>query len=376
MRTPSPGRSADPGSDPQAQVDRRVAARRLLAEPLTCKERDPAVFALIRRHEVELDRSFTQRLGYRLQVDADTARLYKTGVATDRPLRMASGRALYQVELVVLTLVLAATVAGPAVISLRDLVDAVRAAAADAGVELPGDLTGRRAMVTALRWMVEHGLAVELHDHVDAYASDEGADAVLRMRPDRIASLVLPAISHPDAPSLLAAAERRASTRQWLRARLVEDPVVYREELTEEEWFELRRRLGDEARYLDEMFGLVLEARAEGVAAIDPGGSAAGGFPVGGTEGHAALLLIGAMRARSAEWWTAEEIEEVVGRLADTHARHWAKELVGAPDRLVRRAVDLLQRARLVERRTEPSGLRLLPAAARFAPAVVQDSLL
>ncbi|MCU4186561.1 TIGR02678 family protein [Acidiferrimicrobium sp. IK] len=366
-----------PDSDPQAATERRSAARVLLAAPLTCREHDPASFALIRRHEAELDRAFTQRLGYRLDVDADTARLYKSGVASARPLRTASGRALYQLELAVLVLVLATTVAGPAVISLRDLVDAIRSSAVDAGVELPSDLSGRRALVTALRWMIDHGLAVELHDHVDAYARDEGADAVLRLRPDRIASLALPALSAPDAASLLAAADRRGATRQWLRARLVEEPVLYRDDLTEAEWSELRRRLGDEARYLEETFGLLLEARAEGVAAIDPSGDLADTrFPAGGTEGHAALLLIAVMRARAGGWWDPAEIDAVIGRLAGTHARHWAKDLVGAPDRLARRAVDLLVGMRLAEHRDNPPGVRLLPAAARFAPAAAQDTLL
>jgi uncharacterized protein (TIGR02678 family) len=124
-------------SDPHASTERRVAARRLLSRPLTCAEHDPETFAMIRRHEIELDRWFTQRLGYRLHVDADTARLYKTGVSLSQPLRRPEKRALHQQECVLLTLVLAATAAGPAVISLRDLVESVRSAAAEASVSVP-----------------------------------------------------------------------------------------------------------------------------------------------------------------------------------------------------------------------------------------------
>jgi hypothetical protein len=124
--------------------------------------------------------------------------------------------------------------------------------------------------------MIAHGLATELHDRVDAYATDETADAVLRLRPDRIVLLALPTLVAADTSSeLLAGAEHRTATRQWMRCRLVENPVVYREDLTDTEWTELRRRLGDEERILEEMFGLVLEARAEGVAAIDPTGTLA-----------------------------------------------------------------------------------------------------
>src|SRR5690606_9970260 len=202
----------------------------------------------------------------------DTARLFKAGaVPGGRPLRTSTGRPLHRGEYVLLSLVLAATVAGPAVISLRDLVDNVRSAAAEAEIVLTGDATERRALVAVLRWMIDHGLAGELHDHVDAYASDETADAVLELRPDRIVMVPLPTVvGADDAATVLARADGRGVTRQWLRSRLVEEPVVYRDDLTDAEWAELRRRLGEEERILDEMFGLVLESRAEGVAAIDP----------------------------------------------------------------------------------------------------------
>lgn len=358
-------------ADPQAPGERRVAARALVASPLLCREHDPEVFALVRRHEAELDRWFTQRLGYRLHVGADTARLYKTTyVPRHRPLRATSGRPLHQLELVLLLLALASTVAGPAVISLRDLVDLVRSAAVDARVELAGDATERRALVAALRWMIDHGLAVELHAQVEAYATDATADAVLRLRPDRIAMLALPAAAAEDPAGLLAAAERRGATRAWLRARLVEDPVVYRDELTEDEWSELRRRLGEEAAYVEEMFGLVLEARAEGVAAIDPRGELTDEpFPGRGTEGHAALLVVAALRGEPGRWWPASALEDEVRRLSLEHARHWAKDLAGSPERLARRAVDLLVATGLAERRDDPPAVRLLPAAARFMPA-------
>lgn len=357
--------------DPQAAGERRRAARALVSSPLLCREHEPEVFALVRRHEGELDRWFTQRLGYRLHVGTDTARLYKTThVPADRPLRTASGRPLHHLELVLLVLTLGATVAGPSVVSLRDLVDLVRSAAVDAGVALAGDGTERRALVTALRWMIDRGLATELHAQVDAYATDANADAVLQLRPDRIATLALPAAGAGDPAALLAAAERRSATRPWLRARLVEDPVVYRDELGEEEWAELRRRLREEAAYLEEMFGLVLEARAEGIAAVDPRGTLTdAAFPGSGTEGHAALLLLAALRSDPGRWWSLASVEEAVRHLADEHARRWAKDLVAAPERLARRAVDLLVSMGLAARREEPAGVRLRPAAARFLPA-------
>ena len=373
--------------DPQATVERRLAARHLVQHPLTCREEDPDSFRLIRRHEADLDRWFTQRLGYRLHLDADSARLFKTGaLPAQRPLRTTSGRPLHQGEHVLLCLVLASTVAGPAVISLRDLIDAVRSAAAEAEIALTGDATERRALVAVLRWMIDHGLATEMHAHVDAYATDETADAVLKLRPDRIALVPLPAVvGADDAATLLDRAERRTATRQWLRSRLVEEPVVYRDDLTEAEWSELRRRLGDEERILHEMFGLVLESRAEGVAAIDPTGSLADRrFPTGGTIGHAAVLLIDALAAEArdagADRFVAVPLAHVTSLLAgfaDRHRRRWSNELVAAPDRLARRVIDMLVEVRLAERVPPPDGtggdavIRLLSAAARFRPGAL-----
>lgn len=366
------GAEAEERGDPQAAIERREAARHLLAHPLTIAESDPDLFRLVRRHETELDRWFTQRLGYRLHLGADTARLQKAGVVpVGRPLRTTTGRAMHPREYVLLVLCLAATAAGPAVISLRDLVTEVRSAAAEADVTLTGDGTERRALVTVLRWMIAHGLAGELHERVDAYAEDAEADAVLRMRPDRIALLPLPAaVGVDDVEELLERAERRTPLRLWLRRRLVEDPVLYRSDLTEDEWSELRRRLGEEARLLGEMFDLTIEARAEGVAAIDESGELTDRrFPTTGTEGHAALLVIERLSTGRGEPMPLPELEALVAELAATAGKRWSNDLVAAPDRLARRVVALLVELRLAVLEGDVAGplsLRLLPAAARF----------
>lgn len=354
-------------SDPHLETERRIAARRLLARPLTCAEHDRETFALIRRHEAELDRWFTQRLGYRLHVDADTARLYKTGVSLARPLHRPGRRSLHQHECVLLALVLAATAAGPAVISLRDLIEAVRSAAAEAQVDLTDDAAQRRALVTAIQWMIDHGLAEEMYANVDAYAADDAADAVLRMRPDRIALLPLPSlIGASTATELLERAERRPPVRQWMRALLTETPVLYRDDLADDEWAELRRRLGEEERVLAEMFGLTVEARAEGVAAVDPTGALSGTrFPAGGTVGHAALLILGDRSVDGAITWP--DLVALVADLATTHRRNWANDLVDAPERLARLVTELLIEMRLAALEVGTvTVVRLLPAAARF----------
>ena len=83
------GTAGEPG--PEIALDLRAAARHLVEHPLVAAEKDPETFRLVRKHEPQLDRWFTQRFGYRLQVGADTARLFKSStVATRRPLRTAT----------------------------------------------------------------------------------------------------------------------------------------------------------------------------------------------------------------------------------------------------------------------------------------------
>ena len=350
----------------------RAAARHLVAQPLVLGERDPETFRRIRRHEHTLDRWFTQRFGYRLQVTADTARLFKSAVvAGRRPLRTATGqsRPFSQREYTMLALTLAAVAAGPDVISLRLLVHKIRSMATDAGVILTGEAADRRALITSLRWMIRNGIATEMHDRVDRYITDDSADAVLRIRPDRVALLPLPVLSRWEmVGELLDRSDSRRSSRAWMRSILLEEAVLYRTDLTDREWAELRRRLGEESAIFDEMFGMEIEARAEGVMVIDPdGGSTDSCFPRGGTVGHAALLLIDLLLKMDRSSFERGEVVDAVSGLVDEYRRYWSK-LADHPDRLTEAVLELLQDHRLAE--VTGDGVRILPAAWRYSVAI------
>lgn len=366
------GRAATELGDPQADHERREVARHLLMHPLTCAEKHPDIFRLIRRHHHDLDQWFTQRLGYRLHLDADTARLFKAGIVPDdRPLRTRTGRPLHRRELQLLALVLACTAAGPLVVSLRDLVADIRSAATEAGLQLGSDASDRRALVTVLRWVVDQGLATELHEQVDRYVDDAEADAVLRIRPDRIALVPISALlGETSVADLLARADRRDGFRQWARCHLAEDPVMYRSDLTDAEWGELRRRLGAESQMVEEMFGLSLEARAEGIACIDADGNLSDiRFPSTGTVGHCALLMVEKIGPAA----SLADVEAIVVALAHEHAAHWAKDSTAMPEKLAREALALLASQRLVA--VEGDEVRVLAAAHRYAPTVtIADS--
>ena len=375
------GTAGEPG--PEIALDLRAAARHLVEHPLVAAEKDPETFRLVRKHEPQLDRWFTQRFGYRLQVGADTARLFKSStVATRRPLRTATvdRRPFRQREYTMLALALAAVTAGPDVISLRDLIEEIRSAAADAGVSLSDELSDRRALVTALRWMIDCGAATEMHDHIDSYASDGSADAVLRVRPDRVALLALPSLARAEtSEQLLDRSEQRRASRAWMRSLLLEEPVVYRGDLTDGEWAELRRRQGDESRIFYEMFGMVIEARLEGLAAIDPdGGLTDSRFPAERTVGQAALLLIDRLVEADRNPVERRAVVDIVAELAEIHrvrSRHWA-QIADNPQRLADEVLGLLQDHRLVK--VIGKSVELMPVAWRYAVEVrvEQGSLL
>ena len=376
ISTPAPA-----SVDPRRALDLRAAARHLAAHPLVLAESDPDTFRLIRRYEHELDRWFTQRFGYRLEMTADTARLFKSTVVVQRrALRTAAdpGRPFSVREYTMLALALAAAAAGPSVISLRDLLHEIRSAAAEAGVTVTETASERRALVAALKWMMRHGAASEAHDRVDRYATDREADAVLRIRPDRVALLPLPALARSETVEDLLdrSDQRRSSPRAWMRSALLEEPVLYRSDLTGDEWTELRRRLGEESRIFDEMFGVRLEARTEGVAAIDPQeGMTDSRFPRSGTAAHAALLLIDRLTASGAPSAARCEVVGTVAALAAEHGRYWS-QLADDPERLTDAALELLEDHRLADIRGET--VRLLPAAWRYTAdlRIEQGSLL
>ena len=362
-----------PAAGPRREHDLRAAARHLAQHPLMLSESDPDTFRLVRRYEHDLDRWFTQRFGYRLEVTADTARLFKsTVVVTRRALRTAAdtGRPFSVREYTMLALALAAVAAGPSVISLRDLLHEIRSAATDAGVTVTETASDRRALVAALKWMISHGAASEEHDRVDRYKSDREADAVLRIRPDRVALLPLPVLARSETvEDLLDRSEqRRSSLRAWMRSGLLEEPVLYRSDLSDDEWTELRRRLGEESSIFDEMFGLRLEARAEGVVAIDPeDGMTDSRFPTSGTVGQAALLLIDRLVAADRNPVERSAAVAVVAELAEIHrvqSHHWA-QIADDPERLTDEVLELLQDHRLAKASSDL--IELLPAAWRYA---------
>lgn len=372
-------------------AERQDALRLLLSHPLVTADGPHAeAFRLVRRHRDELGRDFRQLLGYRLVVESGFARLYKAGLGPHRarPLRRASGAPFSPRAYSYLALCCSVLLTGRQQMLLSALTEQVRNAAAEAGVDLGGDShADRRAFVAALRQLVAWGVLVEDDGTVGAFADDAGAEALLFVRRDLVRHLLavpLREVEDPDELVRLAAQPGvGAGARHRVRRLLVEEPAVLADDLDEESWAWLRQSQRREARTFAELFGLELEIRAEGVAAIDPRDELTDeAFPRGGTLGHAALLTVSQLARRLRPEGAQRDavvstvpvphgmVAEVVGDLLGQHGQRWKNEYVDHPERLARDVEDLLVAMGLL-RRGAQGGLHLTAVASRYAPEVV-----
>jgi uncharacterized protein (TIGR02678 family) len=93
-------------------------------------------------------------------------------------------------------------------------------------------------------------------------------------------------------PSAVGRDEERRLRRQRLARLLLERPVLYFDELDEQDKAFLHREAGSLAEQLDALTGASLERRKEGLALVDPGYHFSDlSFPRGGANQQAALLL-------------------------------------------------------------------------------------
>jgi uncharacterized protein (TIGR02678 family) len=167
---------------------------------------------------------------------------------------------------------------------------------------------------------------------------------------------------------------RNRAIRHRLARRLLDDPVLYYDELSDVERAYLSSQRGLLVRRLTEATGLVAEARAEGLALLDPTGEATDlTMPEEGTDGHATLLLAEHLAALARERPGApvalSVLEARLAELAAEHRAHWRKGTTepGGVAALCRLAVDRLEALGLARRRD--GGVIPLPGLARFAYA-------
>jgi uncharacterized protein (TIGR02678 family) len=171
----------------------------------------------------------------------------------------------------------------------------------------------------------------------------------------------------PDSPD-----GKRMALRHRLARRLLDDPVLYHDELSPEEREYLVSQRGPLAYRLAQATGLTAELRAEGLALVDGDGELSDKhLPAVGTEAHATLLVAEHLaRAARTEPKQIHSLHELAGYLrsaGDRYGRYWRKDAreAGAEVQLATEAVNRLEALRLV-RRLE-NGVQALPALHRYA---------
>lgn len=368
-------------------AERRAAARLLLRCPLVTAETHPEEFPLIRRHADELARQFGQVLGYRLVVEPGFARLMKAGLGSGagRRLERASGTPFTPRTYAYLALTLSVLVTAPEQLLLTELITQTRAAAAESGVDVgePGRAVERRALVAALKQLMAWRVLAENDGSVESYADKADAEALLTIDREIARRLISGPVARAGSAGeliALAAAPDHAGPRHHVRRRLVETPVVYVAELTDEERDWLRRNQRREQRIFEDLLGLDTEIRAEGVALADPEGELSDiEFPGGGTVAWAALLVLERLVALAADGRErgagvpvpSGVIEAELHVLIDRHRAAWSKRYTDSPVLLQDAVTGLLRDMRLIDEGTAgTTGWLVLPAAARYAPEV------
>lgn len=381
------------------EVEQRRAARALLARPmLTARGPGAATFGLVRRHAPALRAWFDRHTGWRLSVDSEVARLVKTVATTDdatHPARDArSGHPFSRRRYVLACLAMGALDRADAQVTLGRLAEQIVLGAADpalaaAGITFTLERRDERSdLVAVVRLLLELGVLARVAGDEEAFVREDG-DALYDVD-RRVLSAVLAPARGPSTVPATDPAERLAALtaglppstdelrtqqiRHRLTRALLEDPVLYYDELTDAELAYLTSQRHALTTRITELTGLVAEVRAEGVAMVDPQDDLTDvRMPEKGTDGHATLLLGEYLAGRTGEEVPVADLHAHLRRRADEHRAHWRAGVreVGAEVELTRQAVGRLEALRLLRRLDGPDGPRVVarPALARYAVA-------
>ncbi|MEZ0064954.1 uncharacterized protein (TIGR02678 family) [Streptacidiphilus sp. MAP12-20] len=378
--------------------------RLLLGSPAVTERGDPGAFELVRRRQGPLTSWFDYHCGWQLVVEPRLgyARLLKIRSSADssRPARrQRSGRAPFDRRRYTLFCVIAAELLTVPITTVGLLADRVaQACATDPVVPTyhSESRSERMAFVDALRLLEELGAVHVLDGATEAYA--DSADAKVLYRVDATALLRLPAA--PVGASRLAVppdeisscfeellqesareqrygsgevseggstAQRNLRLRHSLLRRLFDDPVLYHEDLTEDELAYLTSLTGRQiVRRAAEQAGFLLEERADGLLLVDPEGIATDSrFPDDSSTARVAALLLLEPLTKAVGGLTTEELSSHTRALMTQFPR-WAKHYQAAEgaavlaDDAARILVDFALARRLGDR------VLARPAAARY----------
>ena len=373
----------------EEQAQRRSALRSLLAKPLLVADTDSETLVLVRRHLTELREWLSRETGWRLVADSETARLFKTApVLSDasHPARGHNKEPFGRRRYVTLCLALSALARADTQTTLGSLADDVLMAAAEPGLAGCGftltldSRADRSDLVAVVRLLLGWGVLSRVAGDEEAYLA-AGSDVLYDVR-RTVLSVLLSGTRGPSTVTVAPFADRlveltaepvaetddlrNQALRRRLTRRLLEDPVVYYDELDEGERAYLLSQRHAITRRIADATGLVPEMRAEGIAMVDPEDELTDvRIPEQRTDGHVTLLVAEHLARRDQA--TLGELHAFVRQAAGEHATYWRKGVTepGAETELLATALEKLSALRLIQ--VDGSVVRRRPAIARFA---------
>lgn len=371
--------------------DKQRAARALLRHPMIRSTED-ADYRLVKRHAAELREWFEINTGWGLHVDSDVVRLLREPATLDsatHPIAArSSGVPFSRRRYVLLMLCLAVLERSDAQVALGRLADQVVIAATTPELTRSAFTFGlqshdeRSDLVAAVQTLLDWGVLTRVAGDEQEFVQRSG-DAlydvsrrvlsqllVTRRGPSTVGGASLDERLHamrdrgmPPSDEL-----RNLQLRHRLTRRLLDDPVLYFEELDPDEIAYLRGQRAAICRRITEFTGLVAEIRQEGLAMVDLDDDLTDlRMPEKGTNGHVTLLLAEHMAGSGLLEHTTDALRAHIRSVTGEYAKYWrggASE-PGADAELVRFAIDMLAALHLIERTND--GVHVLPALARFA---------
>jgi len=358
-------------------AERQTALRALLARPvLTSAGSDRPDYLLVRKHVEPLRTWLDLNVGWQLTVDSAVARLHKRFAESTngtRGLRDAKGELFTRRQYVLLCLTLAMLERAQLQTTLGRLADDVVTAMADprfadAGLEFT--LTSRRErsdMVAVVRFLINLGLLTLVAGEDRAFLDDSG-DALYDIERRALSTLLATSIG----PSTVGAIDftmrldavlehasdtsddlRNRALRRTLTRKLLDDPVIYFDDLSEDELTYLTRQRRSITERINEATGLVSEIRLEGIAMVDPDDDLTDvKMPESGSKGHLTLLLAEFLATFLATQKSVERekvVEHVVALIAE-YGNRWSQVTrePGAERGLTADALERLERLSLI----------------------------
>ena len=387
-------------ADLTRREERRDCVRTLLQSPLIPYEPATAEkLRLIRRHLAWLRDWFHQYPGWHLQVESEFARLEKTphtngdgsrGLRDDR-----SGVSFSPRRYVLFCLALAVLEKSDRQCILGDLAAEVERLGkgdpvlSEAGLDF--DFTRRECrqdLVVVLRVLLKLGLLIRIHGNEDSYVQQKEEvlytlrrPVLARMLSVRRGPSTLSETSYDQRLRLIqedASPEsdeaRRRNLRTELYRRLLDSPVVYHADLSEQEQAYLRGQRTTLVRNIEEATGMVAEIREEGLAMVDPKRQLTDHpMPEQGTEGHAALLIAEELcqaftqpETAADPWVPVSHLEQFLHVQGKKHSHRWRRDdrEPAGQRQLLRQVLARLEALHLIRRVGE--SICPLPALARY----------